>query len=198
MEIEKIMVAETESAEAPLLLDKPTLMSTIRPPSRQIKSGSIPYDLPQFVIASWFWTGLFPIAPGTIGSIAAIPFAYIMIFLMGKPVFIAAIALLTLIGVWAADWVERKSGVHDASLIVVDEVIGMWIAFALLPIDHNSWWLWAIIALISFRVFDILKPFPAGWIDKNVGGAWGVILDDIFAGFYALGVTYLLYGFLIS
>lgn len=84
------------------------------------------------------------------------------------------------IGVWAAFQVE-KTDRHDASIINIDEMVGMWLSLVFLP-DGISW-IWWIVAFFLFRFFDILKPFPVGWSQKLRGG-WGVMMDDVLAGLY--------------
>ena len=99
--------------------------------------------------------------------------------LRGTTLLLTLIAVF-FIGVWAAFHVEKTDG-HDASIINIDEMVGMWLSLVFLP-DGISW-IWWIVAFFLFRFFDILKPFPVGWSQKLRGG-WGVMMDDIFAGLY--------------
>ena len=117
-------------------------------------------------------------APGTWGSLGALPFGIFILIFGHWPVLLAASIIVSLAGLWAADYYETASKKHDAKEIVIDEVAGMWIS--MLPCAINP--LLIGLAFILFRFFDILKPWPIGWIDKNVPGGRGVMADDILAG----------------
>jgi phosphatidylglycerophosphatase A len=146
-----------------------------------------------WTVATFFGAGFGKPGPGTWGSVAAVllwaaevifrhPSAHTM--LIGLSVWIAfAIAF----GIPASTIVARESGRHDPQFVVIDEVIGQWIALLFCPFD----WHHALIALILFRLFDITKPFPVRQLEKLPEG-WGIVLDDVGAGLYALGVAYLL------
>ena len=142
---------------------------------------------PSSLIATWFGLGLIPKAPGTWGSIGAIPPAMLLVYTAGFWPFIAALIILTPVGFWATAQYEAKSGIHDNKQIVIDEVVGQWLA--LLPAfyfyEPQINWLYIFAALLLFRFFDILKPWPISHFDKNVPGAMGVMMDDIMAGFIA-------------
>jgi phosphatidylglycerophosphatase A len=97
------------------------------------------------------------------------------------------IVLATAAGVPAATIVERECGHTDPGFVVIDEVIGQWIALLFCPFD---WW-HAIIALVLFRAFDITKPFPVRQLERLPGG-WGIVFDDVAAGLYALGIASLM------
>jgi phosphatidylglycerophosphatase A len=137
---------------------------------------------PSSLIATWFGSGLIKPAPGTWGTLAALPFAWGMATWgesMGIPwaLAVAAIALFP-IGVWAAGRHDALNGGHDSSEIVVDEVVGVWVALAFVPAD----WVHYIAGFLLFRLFDIWKPWPIRWADQAVDGGLGVMLDDVFAG----------------
>jgi len=91
------------------------------------------------------------------------------------------------LGIPTSTIAARESGREDPQFVVIDEVIGQWIALLFCPFD----WLHALIALILFRLFDITKPFPARQLE-NLPGGWGIVFDDVAAGLYALGVASLL------
>jgi len=137
------------------------------------------------MLATWFGLGLIPKAPGTWGSLGAIPPAIFIIQFGGLTAFIIALIALTPIAFWATAKYEDISKSHDAKQIVIDEVIGQWIA--LIPVFYcvgvNA--IWIIAAFILFRIFDITKPWPISHFDQNVEGANGVMLDDIVAGLIA-------------
>ncbi len=141
------------------------------------------------VIATWFGSGYLPKAPGTWGSLAALPFAWgIMLIAPGVfPILVASVFLL-LVGVWAASQHSATLGEHDAGEIVVDEVVGQWIALAVAPFSPLGWFT----AFLLFRLFDVLKPWPISWIDKRVSGGWGIMLDDVVAGIFAALVLMLI------
>ena len=104
------------------------------------------------------------------------------------------IGMVFFIGVWAASRVEKTDG-HDASIINIDEMVGMWVALLFLPAEL-SWMGW-IGAFLLFRVFDVFKPFPVRE-SQNLPGGWGVMVDDVLAGLYTNLILRLLYRFLIG
>jgi phosphatidylglycerophosphatase A len=142
---------------------------------------------PAIVLATWFGCGLMKPAPGTWGTVGALPFGIFMLALGGWPVLLAGAVIVSIAGYWAAGEYERQSGTHDSSSIVIDEAAGMWIALLTAALNPVS----ASLAFILFRAFDILKPWPVGWADKKLPGALGVMADDILAGVIA---AILLYG----
>lgn len=139
-------------------------------------------------------------APGTWGSLAALPFAWALHSLGGFTLLLVASVVLFAVGVWATRVLTDGKDNHDPSYIVVDEVVGQWIA--LLPVSigaaHSGagildlWPGW-VAAFVLFRLFDITKPGPVGWADRRED-AVGVMLDDVIAGiFAAIGVGALAY-----
>lgn len=134
-------------------------------------------------IAVWFGCGLSPVAPGTVGSIGALP-VYFAVRAGGPLAVAAAAVLVTLVGVWASDVVAKRSRVKDPQLIVVDEAAGTLIALAAAP--GSLLGIAAAVAL--FRLFDITKPFPARRMERLPGG-WGIVLDDVVAGLQAAAVV---------
>ncbi len=125
--------------------------------------------------------GYSPIAPGTAGTLVAIPVAWFTATL-SLHWFLALATLVTLIGVWAANEADRFWGTHDSGRIVIDEVAGYLITVAL--VDRSSFVALAA-GFILFRLFDILKPFPIAHVDKYVRSGLGVMLDDVLAGIMA-------------
>ncbi|WP_299675136.1 phosphatidylglycerophosphatase A [uncultured Roseobacter sp.] len=134
-------------------------------------------------------------APGTWGSLVALPWAWLLHLLGGLPLLLMAIIAAFAKGWWATAVMTKDSTESDPSEVVVDEVVGQWIA--LLPLSYAAWsrgidvlamWPGWIAAFLLFRLFDILKPGPVGWADRR-GDALGVMLDDVIAGiFAAIGV----------
>lgn len=132
-------------------------------------------------VSTWFGSGRLRPAPGTMGSLAAIPFG-VGIQYAGGPVALALAALaITCIGVVAANRYSKKSGVVDDQTIVVDEVAGMWIAG--IPAETNPE-LW-FFAFLLFRLFDIWKPWPCSYFDDKSASGVDVMMDDVVAGIYA-------------
>ncbi|HBM58323.1 MAG TPA: phosphatidylglycerophosphatase A [Citreicella sp.] len=152
------------------------------------------------LIATFFYVGLLRPAPGTWGSLAALPVAYALLLAGGFWLLLAATVAVFVLGWIATDRVTAGMVNHDPSWIVIDEVAGQWIA--LFPVAYGAammsvepWRLWPgwISAFVVFRLFDIWKPGPVGWADRQ-GGAMGVMLDDAIAGVFAAVVTILLAG----
>jgi phosphatidylglycerophosphatase A len=143
---------------------------------------------PAQVIASWFGVGRLPWAPGTWGSLAALPFAWAIAALFGSRALLLAALALFLLGWWAAGRVVRLSAAKDPGSIVVDEVAGQWLTLVVTPPSVVPY----VAGFLLFRVFDIVKPWPARWIDQHVGGGLGVMADDMVAGFFAATALLLL------
>lgn len=141
---------------------------------------------PTHFLALGFGSGLAPKMPGTFGSLAAIP----LLLLMAD---IPLIAFLTLtvfacvLGVYLCDKTANDMQVHDHGSIVWDEIAGMLITFMLVPINIST----LVLGFALFRLFDIVKPWPIGPIDKKLHGGLGIMLDDIIAGFMACGVLHI-------
>lgn len=133
-------------------------------------------------VATGFGVGLSPIAPGTLGTIIAV---VIYIFFWRHLAFFAY-ALILMVAIFIAVLIcERTSkalGVSDHPAIVVDEFVGYWLTMFSIPPNILT----ITLGFILFRVFDIVKPWPIRWCDKNVKGGVGIVLDDLIAGFFAL------------
>jgi phosphatidylglycerophosphatase A len=136
------------------------------------------------LIATWFYCGYFPKGPGTAGSIGALLVAYPLAAATNwDPVVFVWAALLGLTpAIWAADRMARDTGSKDPQTVVVDEVIGQWIALSGAT-SLNHWSLW-VAAFVLFRLFDILKPPPVRSLERLPGGT-GIVMDDVGAGVYA-------------
>jgi len=143
-----------------------------------------------WTIATFFGAGYGKPGPGTWGSVAAVLLWAAFAFTLHPSTVTLTLALLIgiagtlVLGVPAATIVERESGRTDPGFVVIDEVIGQWIALLGSPTD----WRHGLIALVLFRLFDITKPFPVRRFERLPGG-WGIIFDDVAAGLYALGVA---------
>ncbi len=131
---------------------------------------------------SWFGCGLLGKAPGTLGSLGAVPVAALMVWTWGPNSLILASILIFFAG-WVVTAAHLKGGgdTKDPQWIVIDEVAGQWATLAAAPF-HPAWY---AIGFLLFRVFDIFKPWPVSWADKKVPGALGIMLDDMLAALYA-------------
>jgi len=136
---------------------------------------------PLHCIAVGFGSGLMPKAPGTFGTLAAIPL-YFLISHLDLWLYLLITLIVTVVGIYICDYTSKALGVHDHSGIVVDEIAGYFITMIAVPFD----WIWVIVGFLLFRFFDILKPWPISWLDKNLHGGLGIMLDDVLAGIFAL------------
>lgn len=143
------------------------------------------FHSPAIWLALWFGSGLLRPAPGTWGSLAAIPPAMIIGILAGPWAFLIATTLLTALGFWACKIFENQTEVHDCKMVVIDEAAGQWIALAPLFFFGAATVAPVFMAFLLFRVFDVLKPWPISHFDRNVTGPVGVMGDDILAGMSA-------------
>ena len=131
-------------------------------------------------IATVGYAGYFPIAPGTVGSAAGLVFYLLVWWTQSTVLEVGLIAVLFAIGVWAGTTAERYFGGIDPGPIVLDEVVGMLITLAFLPVGLSG----ALAGFVLFRIFDVIKPFPAGRLERLHGGL-GVMADDAMAAIYA-------------
>ena len=130
-------------------------------------------------IATFGYVGYFPIAPGTAGSAAALAL-YALVRWFGTPAAeLVTIVTVLILGVWAAHGTERALNLKDPGVVVIDEVLGMLMTLAFMPLS-----VWGIVAaFLLFRIFDVIKPFPAGRLEHLPGG-FGIMADDAMAGVY--------------
>ena len=131
-------------------------------------------------VACGFGSGLSPVAPGTTGTLIGIP---VVIFFQFLPTIVVLLGtlLIVLVSVWLAGVVTRQIGIEDHPSIVIDEIAGYVLAMTLIPL---TWWT-VIAGFLIFRLLDIFKPPPAGWLDRNCSGGFGITADDVVAGIYA-------------
>ena len=139
-------------------------------------------------LANWFSTvlkvGYLPIAPGTWGSLVALLIWYVIIGHISSTTLIILILTIFVFGVYTSSITERQMDKKDPSVVVIDEWVGQWIALLFLPKSL----LWGFVAFAIFRLFDIWKPYPIKTLD-NMPSGWGIMLDDVLAGIYALVVV---------
>lgn len=159
------------------------------------RSDRLPFSHPANYISTWFGVGYCPIAPGTAGSIAAVPIAWGIHQLAGPygsgVLFVAAVVVF-FVGLWASHVYAATTGGGDPKEVVVDEVAGQWLALVFVLPDQL--WMFAV-GFVLFRFFDIVKPWPVNWADRHLPGGWGIMLDDVVAGIYA-GIV--MYGLVIA
>ncbi|WP_347261864.1 phosphatidylglycerophosphatase A [Rudaea sp.] len=134
-------------------------------------------------IACGFGSGLSPVAPGTAGSLAAL-LPWFALRESPWPWYLAAVAFAFALGVWACARVVAKLRIDDPGFVVWDEFVGQWIALLPLAWLPFAWWQ-PVLGFALFRLFDIAKPWPVSWADRNIEGGLGVMLDDVLAGIYA-------------
>jgi phosphatidylglycerophosphatase A len=139
-------------------------------------------------LATGFYSGNLPKAPGTWGSLAALlPW----FFMRNMPLqsYLGLVAILFVVGCILAGSAEKILDQADAGPIVIDEFVGMFIALAAAPSHPAAW----ILGFLLFRLFDVWKPFPCSWFDTHIHGGFGIMIDDVVAGMYAFAVLQLLW-----
>lgn len=132
---------------------------------------------PVVLIGLGFGSGLAPKAPGTAGTLLAVPL-YLSIQYLPLSVYAAITLAITVVGIWICSYSANKLGVHDHPAIVIDEIAGFLITMFAVP----AGWEWLVAGFVLFRLFDALKPWPISWMDKSIGGGLGIMLDDVAAG----------------
>ncbi len=137
---------------------------------------------PWHLLATGFGSGLAKYVPGTMGTLAAIPF-YLLLAQLPFGWYLVAVFVAALIGVKICTITSGDMKVHDHGSIVWDEFVGFWITMAIAPTVS---WQWVLTGFILFRFFDMVKPWPISWLDKHVKGGFGIMVDDILAGFMAM------------
>jgi phosphatidylglycerophosphatase A len=146
---------------------------------------------PVHFLSLGFGSGLAPWAPGTFGTLAAIPL-YLLLQPLPLVVYLLVTLAALLLGFYLCGETARTLGVHDHGGIVWDEIVGFWITMIAVPLD----WKWIVAGFLLFRLFDIVKPWPIKWIDSKVSGGLGIMLDDVLAGIFAwAGLQAILYYF---
>ena len=140
---------------------------------------------------TFFGSGLSPVAPGTVGTLAAMPIGVLVLFTLGINSLTTLTIVVSIIAILEINKYEKNGGVHDDKSIVIDEAVGVWLSLAITSIATFIWknpyslYLVIVLSFLSFRLFDIWKPSTIGYIDRKVPGGLGVVGDDLLAGFAA-------------
>ncbi|WP_198780707.1 phosphatidylglycerophosphatase A [Shewanella putrefaciens] len=135
---------------------------------------------PVHFLALGFGSGLAAKAPGTFGTLAAIPL-YLLMAQLPLAWYLGLTLLSVLAGIYICDKAAKDMGVHDHGAIVWDEVAGLLITMIAAP----AGWVWLLVGFGLFRFFDIIKPWPIRWLDAKVEGGFGIMIDDVLAGIFA-------------
>jgi len=150
-----------------------------------LTSNPIPISMlrnPLHLLSLGFGSGLSPYAPGTTGTLVAIPL-YLLLSQLNLLTYLLVILGGFIVGVYLCDYTSKALGVHDHGGIVWDEFIGYWITMIAVPAIT---WQWILAGFLLFRFFDIVKPWPVKLADKRLPGGFGIMIDDVLAGLYAL------------
>lgn len=153
----------------------------LQPLSRKV------WTRPDYLLAFGFGTGLSPKAPGTMGTLLGV-LIYLFIEELSLPLYLLFVAACYVLGVYLCERVARDMGEHDPGGIVLDEMVGFWVVMIAAP----AAWYWIVVGFVLFRVADIRKPWPICWLDKNVKGGLGIMLDDLAAAVMAGVCLYLI------
>jgi len=149
-------------------------------------SDKIPAALlrnPLHLLSLGFGSGLSPLAPGTCGTLVAVPL-YLLLAQLPLTYYLMALVIAFIAGVYLCGYTSAALGVHDHAGIVWDEFVGFWITMLALP----ATWQWILAGFVLFRLFDIVKPWPVKVADAKMKGGFGIMFDDVLAGLYALAV----------
>ena len=143
---------------------------------------------PVHLLAFGLGSGCAPVAPGTFGTLAAVAI-YIPLSRLSLPWYLLVLGLVIIAGIWLCGKTSKDLGVHDHGGIVWDEFAGYFVTMIAAP----PGWQGIVLGFILFRLFDIWKPWPIRWLDKQVAGGLGIMVDDLLAGLYALGLLQLIH-----
>ena len=138
---------------------------------------------PVHFLSLGFGSGLAPKAPGTFGTLAAIPL-YLALANLSSEIYLLSVILLFLLGIYLCGKTSDELGTHDHGAIVWDEIVGLLATMSFVKCSLLS----VCLGFLLFRLFDILKPWPISWFDKRVHGGFGIMLDDLIAAIFAAGI----------
>ncbi len=139
------------------------------------------------LLATWGGSGYAPVASGTFGTLAAIPF-YLLLAPLSLPLYLLTLVAFFFLACWVSGRAEVIFGEQDCGKIVIDEVVGYLVTMAAIPVD----WRYVVAGFFLFRFFDIVKVPPARWFDRQLKNGYGVVLDDVAAGAYSWLILWLL------
>jgi len=137
------------------------------------------------LIATGFYSGYLPKAPGTWGSLVGLPL-FLLLYRLDLPFYLASVAGLFIVGAFVAGEAEKILDNRDPGIVVIDEIVGILVVLIAVPVTPLN----LALGFILFRIFDIAKPFPIRLIDQRFHGGLGIMLDDVIAGIYALAVLH--------
>jgi phosphatidylglycerophosphatase A len=135
---------------------------------------------PLYFMAFGLGSGAIPFAPGTFGTLFAIPF-YWLLSSWPLPAYLIFVFIFCFFSIWLCERVSREIHIHDHPGMTIDEFAGFFVTMIHAP----AGWIWMVLGFLLFRLFDIWKPWPIGLLDKQVQGGFGIVLDDIVAGIFA-------------
>lgn len=144
--------------------------------------GAFVFSHPAHAVAFGFGAGLAPLAPGTIGTLAAWPAGWLLVTILPPAVMLSLVAALFFLGVWCCEIAGQRLGIRDHGAIVWDEMVAFLLVLAIVP----SGLAWQAAAFALFRFFDIVKPPPIRWFERRYQGGFGVMFDDLMAAGYTL------------
>lgn len=142
---------------------------------------------PFYFLAFGLGSGTAPIAPGTFGTLMAIPF-YLLLQHLPLIAYLFFVLIFIIVSIWICDRVSREMQVHDHPGICLDEFAGFFVTMISAPIG----WYWIVVGFFLFRLFDIWKPWPIRYFDKKIQGGLGIVLDDVMAGVFSMIVMYVI------
>ncbi len=144
-----------------------------------VPAGQV-FRSPTMLLAFGFGSGLSPIVPGTMGTLAALPL-YLLLVQLPWWAYVVLVVAAALLGNYLCGEAAKRLGVHDHSGIVWDEFVGFWITMFWVPLH----WQYVLVGFVLFRFFDMVKPWPISWIDRHAKGGFGIMVDDVVAGLAA-------------
>ncbi|CAM2733495.1 phosphatidylglycerophosphatase A [Vibrio diazotrophicus] len=138
---------------------------------------------PWHLLATGFGSGLSPIVPGTVGTLASVPL-YLLLVQLPLWLYVSVLVVASIVGIKICQITSDDMKVHDHGSIVWDEFAGFWITMLVVPMFNLPVfdWKWLVTGFVLFRFFDMVKPWPIGWLDKRVHGGLGIMIDDLVAG----------------
>ena len=158
---------------------------------KQLSVPSSVWKNPLHFIAFGFGSGAAPIMPGTFGTLMAIPF-YLLLRELPIGIYLLLTLVVAIFAIWLSDKFSKEIKVHDHPGMNIDEFVGYFVTMIAAPHTWIAVWL----GFVLFRIFDIWKPFPISWLDNNVHGGFGMIIDDVAAGLVALVILQLIFNVL--